>query len=155
MADFVIAVILDDFKIGDRFTMWPLHITILPPFSAPSLETVAQTIKPIVKYTEPIHIQIGEFAKFGRDRTAQKIFPSSELQRLHEKILAAGEQAGWKIAGRYTGSYFTPHITTKAGRSYDKADFDITEIVIVGLLPQNYRELLEILPFAKAKLMLQ
>ncbi len=139
MAEFVVAHILDDHRAGDRFTMWPLHVTVLPPFEAPGLESVSEFIEPIVRSEEPIQLQVGERAKFGPKLLVQKIVPSPELASLHTKLLQAGESAGWNIMGRYTGNHYTPHITQKAGRSFEAAAFLLDRLSIVENIGQGYR----------------
>lgn len=119
--------------------MWPLHVTVLPPFEAPGLEAVSKVIKSIVLSEEPIQLQVGGQAKFGGKLLVQKIIPSPELASLHTKLLQAGESAGWNIKGRYLGNHYTPHITQKAGRSFSGAGFLLDTLSIVEDIGQGYR----------------
>lgn len=139
MAEFVVAHILDDYQVGDRFSMWPLHVTVLPPFEAPDLGTVVSVFDPIAREVPPVQLQVGERARFGAKILVQKLIPNPELTSLHTKLLQAGEQAGWKIAGRYTGQHYTPHITEKAGRSYGGKPFILDKLCIVEGIGQGYR----------------
>jgi len=139
MAEFVVAHILDDHQIGDRFTIWPLHVTILPPFDAPSIESVTGVVEAVALAAEPINLHVGDRAKFSSKTLVQKLIPSPELMSLHTKVLQAGEAEGWQITGRYIGKHYTPHITERAGRSYIDATFILDSLSVVENIGQGYR----------------
>ncbi len=149
MAEFIVAHILDEKHVGDRFTTWPLHVTLLPPFEAAQASDIKYTLSPITELTAPIQTQLGEFARFGEKRIAQKIIVNPELAALHNKLLQAAELRGWKIDGRYLGDYYTPHVTRKLGRDYDGSSFIIDKLVIVESLGQGYRQVVDELVLEK------
>ncbi|MDQ3123589.1 MAG: 2'-5' RNA ligase family protein [bacterium] len=142
MAEFVLAHILDEVEVGDRFTMWPLHVTLLPPFQADNANEVLENIKPITDSTLPIFAQAGELAQFGTKIFVRKIVINPELQALHNKILQLAQNLGWQTSGKYVGSYYTPHITRKSGRDFEGNEFVIKDLHIVEALPQGYRRII-------------
>lgn len=141
MKDFVIVHILDSYEIGKLFTMWPLHMTILPPFHATDVEHVLESLKPIMKSTPPIHAELGEFKLLADKRTGRIILPKTALAELHNKVLQAMNRDNLAVSGRYIGTHYVPHVSkTKAGREFDGDKFEIDKIQIVESLPQGYRK---------------
>jgi 2'-5' RNA ligase len=151
MGEFVAAHILDEYEVGDRFSTWPLHVTILPPFQADTVGEVKLTISEIVSTTAPIPAQLGEFAKFGEKRIAQKIITNPELASLHNKLLQVANMQGWGMDARYLGDYYTPHVTRKLGRDYKGTSFIVDKLVIVASLGQGYRQIVDELPLGLKK----
>ncbi|MDQ3065213.1 MAG: 2'-5' RNA ligase family protein [bacterium] len=147
MKEFVIAHILDDVETGDRFTLWPLHVTILPPFQADNKEQVVDAVEQTIKSSAPINVQLGEFAQFGAKRIVRKLIINPELQSLHDKLLQLANLQGWDVPQKYVGRYYTPHITRKAERDYIGENFTMSELCIVEALPQGYRQIVKKLPF--------
>lgn len=141
MPEYTVAHILDPHETGARFTMWPLHVTVVPPFEAPDLESVLNAFEPVITATPSVFMHLGGLAKFGANRTVQKLVPSTELSMLHGKLLETGEQEGWKLSGRYTGERFTPHITRKAGRLYSGTGFLLDSLAVVEAQSQGYRQI--------------
>lgn len=141
MAEFVAAHILDDHKPYDRFTIWPLHITILPPFEAPSTQAVSEVIGPIIEASEPIHALLGDLVQFDKTHTVRKLLPNSELQHFHDSLLLAVQHQGWRLSAKYTGQYYTPHITRKLGRDFEGDSFEIDKLSITEAQPQGYRQI--------------
>lgn len=139
MAEFVVAHVLDDYRLGDRFSMWPLHVTILPPFEAANLEGVDLLVKSIASKKAPMQLQVNDKTSFSSRVKVQKLVPSRELQDLHLSLLEAVEARGWHINGRYIGAHYTPHITEKSGRSYDRVSFTLDSLAIVENIGQGYR----------------
>lgn len=143
MPEFVVAHITDEHQVGERFSMWPLHVTVVPPFEASSLEEVSETVELIGQMISPIQLQIGDAAKFGQGRLVQKLVPSPELTQLHKKLIDAGEKQGWNISGHYVGNYYTPHITQKKGRSFTGSEFILNSLSVVENIGQGYRVIRE------------
>lgn len=132
---------LDSVSVGERFTMWPLHMTILPWFSAPNIETVIAHTRDVVVNLKPFKVQVGQRAYFGQRKLPVKLIDNShELQDLHERLLGMVNDNGWEIKGRYTGPNFRPHVTQKAGRDAG-GELLINKIHIAEAQPQNYREI--------------
>ncbi len=143
MREFVIAIIVDDYEIGKLFTIWPLHITLLPPFNMLSVDDILGRLTPITKSTQPIKAEVGGSKIMGEARTARLITPNSNLADLHSKILQAIELKSLAVSGRHTGEQYIPHISrTKSGRDFESDKIEIGKIQIVESLPQGYRKVL-------------
>lgn len=150
MADFVIVHILDEYETGKQFSMWPLHVTLLPWFDAPDANGVVEALTPLLEKSAPINVQLGDFAKLGAKRTARMLITSTDLKTLHEQLLKIVEDNGWPIRGRYTGSHFSPHITRTSGRDYNGDGFVIDSLHIAEALPMGKRRLVARLPLRKS-----
>ena len=146
MAEFVVVHLLDEHQVSDRFTSWPLHVTLLPPFQAETISDVKTALGDITEASQAVAVQVGEFAQFGAKRIAQKLIPNPELLSLHHKLLQAARLQGWQMDGRYIGDYYTPHITRKLGRDYDGTHFIIDKLAVVESLGQGYRQVVAELP---------
>ena len=127
----VLAAILDKQSVRERFTKWPLHITILPPFEVDDKADVLCAIQDEVTKSLPITVQVGDFAVYGNNRLVQKIIPNQALQSLHKKLLRIAEVHHWDVAGRYTGNHYTPHITLHRKDECLTGEIIIDELSIV------------------------
>jgi 2'-5' RNA ligase len=132
---------LEPIVIGTRFTSWPLHITLMPWFTAPDLETIESVLRPVVSLLSPFSVEVGERDYFGQRKLPVKLFkPSPQLHALHGLLLSKFEEQGWPIIGRYTGQHFKPHVTQKAGMDAE-GKLLIDAIYIAQAMPQNYRQI--------------
>lgn len=141
MKEFVVVAILDKASVGDKFQMWPLHLTILPWFESGSVEEAVELLKPTTKEHEPVKVTLGDFAKYGANRTVRLIKPSPSLNELHKQLLRAVQASGWSIRGRYTGEHFSPHVTRTGGRDFKDDNFVIDKLYIAEALSQGYRKI--------------
>lgn len=148
MREFVVVAVLDECNIGDTFTMWPLHMTILPWFEAESVEEAVELLQPIAREFAPIRVELVDFAKFGANRTVRLVKLSPELHDLHKKLLREVQVNGLQIRGRYTGDHFSPHVTRTGGRDFAGDDFIIDKLYIAEALPMGKRRLIAELPFS-------
>lgn len=141
MREFVIAYMVDTAEIGQRFTMWPLHMTLMPWFEAPGVRIVEQKLLEKLKDVPGFDVVVGERSSLGVHKRlpVMLITHTPELQRLHEKILETVKENNWQLKGRYTGELFKPHITQKAGRDAS-GTLHIERLYIVEAQPQNYRQ---------------
>ncbi len=141
MKQFVVAYMVDPVNIGDRFTMWPLHLTLLPWFDASDAQTVNQKLVQKLETTKTFEARVGERAWFGNQKLpVMLIHPTSELQALHESLLEVVQENRWDLEGRYTGQAFRPHVTQKAGRDASGA-LHIDAVHVVEAQAQGYREI--------------
>lgn len=125
--------------VTERFTTWPLHLTVVPWFEAPNVNAVSQALRPILARFQPFKVNSGPMAYFGsKKRTVTLIEPNTNLQRLHNELLSAVLAQGWQLKGRYTGEQFKPHITHKQGRA-PASELIIDYLWLVEALPQMYR----------------
>jgi 2'-5' RNA ligase len=143
MREFVIVYMVGPAAIGTRFTMWPLHLTLMPWFEAPYEQIVEQKLSEKLEDLSPFDVSVGEPASFG----AHKRLPVSlvehtpEIQNLHETLLEVLRENNWQLQGRYTGAAFKPHVTQKAGQDASRI-LHIDELYIIEAQPQNYRQVM-------------
>lgn len=141
MAEFVIAHILDDYEVGGKFQMWPLHLTVLQPFEAPDARSVIEAVKPTLLSTPPVQAKIGESTQFSPKIHVQKVEPNDELMNLHKALLGVAKANNWPVNGHYTGDHYTPHITRKAGRVFEGQGFTVNKLAIVENLGVGSRHI--------------
>jgi len=142
MKEFVLVHMVDPAEVGARFATWPLHLTLLPWFEAPDLETVQAQLKAKLKDLKPFEVTVGERSQHGdyKGRPVMNITNTPELQRLHEQLLAVIQANHWPLQGRYTGRHYTPHVTQKAGRDAQGA-MCVDAVFIAESQPLGYRQL--------------
>lgn len=143
MAEIVLAAIVDEYKVGDRFNNWPLHITVLPPFKAENVNQTIEFFQPVINSTNYIFTQLGDYAIFGKDLVVRKVVPNPELNSLHNKLLDVAIQSGIDVTGRYIGKHYTPHITRKSGRDYDGNELTISKVAVVENIGQGYKKIVQ------------
>lgn len=132
---------LEPQQVGRRFTLWPLHITLLPWFSAPDATTVEHVCQETVHGLHTFTVHVGERGYYGqRNLPVKHIMHSPELNDLHLKLLNAIEHQSWDIKGRYTGPHFRPHVTQKQGKDAG-GEITVNSLYIVEKLGQGYREI--------------
>lgn len=148
--EFLVVAILDNCNVGDTFTVWPLHMTVLPWFEIYSLGEAVALLQPIIKEFKPFTANLGEYAKYGSNRMVRLVVRSPELHDLHNKLLRAVQVNGLTIRGRYTGDHFSPHVTRTGGRDFDGDDFAISELYIAEALPMGKRRLSARLPLRRS-----
>jgi 2'-5' RNA ligase len=145
--EFVVVCMRQAIAVGTRFTQWPLHLTLVPWFTAPDIETVQAALEPVLRLTSPFTVDVGDRAYFGQRKLPVKLLkPSPQLHALHGLLLSKLEEQGWPITGRYTGQHYKPHITQKAGLDAE-GEFVIGAVYIAKALPQNYRQIVARLEF--------
>ena len=138
--EFVITAMLEPIEVGTQFTMWPLHITLLPWFNAPNIEIVQKNLEAIVKSRKSFQVTVGDIAYFGQRKLPVKLIQNtSELQRLHNDLVLMTSKNKWELPGRYVGDYFKPHVTNKAGREA-KGTVVIDALYVFEKLGQGYRK---------------
>lgn len=128
-------------NVGDRFTMWPLHMTLLPWFAAPDADIVKQKLEPVLQEVSPFEVMVGARDYLGRnhDVPVRLVQNTPQLQDLHEKLLQTVEANGWELKGRYTGEHYIPHVTQKAGQDAS-GTLQVDSVYIVERQSQGYRE---------------
>lgn len=140
MSEYVLVYMLEPAPIETRFTMWSLHMTLLPWFLAPGLEDVQAKLQQKLARFEPFEVEVGEREYFGHKKHPVMLVNNSpRLQSLHEALLSLVKENGWKLEGRYTGEHFIPHVTRKSGRDAS-GRLTVDSIHIVEKQPQGYRE---------------
>ncbi len=140
--DFVLVHILEPVKIGLRFTSWPLHITLLPWFSASDYDELQKQLKKLLISHQKFSVETGERAYFGYQGKlpVTLIEPNDKLQQLHEELLKLVEANNWNLEGRYVGSQYRPHVTQQVGKDAEDSPVVIDKVTIVEKLAQGYRQ---------------
>lgn len=132
---------VDSAKVGDRFTMWPLHMTLLPWFEAPSITYLLAAFRDELKHIAPFETEIDAREYFGqRKLPVRLVTKTSALQGLHEALLSVVQAHGWNLQGRYTGDSFKPHVTQQAGRDA-RGTLLVDAVYIAERQSQGYREI--------------
>lgn len=134
---------VDPVKVGQRFTLWPLHVTLLPWFEAPDGKAVEACVRVATNSTRPCSVSTTERGYYGLkgNLPVMKLEITSQLQTLHKTLLSAVEEQGWEVKGRYIGNNYTPHITQKAGRGFE-GELNIDTIHIAEAQSQGYRQII-------------
>lgn len=139
--EFVVVCMWEPIAVGTRFAEWPLHITLMPWFSAPDLEAVKEVLRPAISMVIPFKVEAGERDYFGQRKLPVRLIKeSAKLHALHGLLLGKLEEQGWPITGRYIGQHFRPHVTRKGGDDAEGTSL-IDMIYIAQALPQNYRQI--------------
>lgn len=141
MSEFVAVHMIDPAKLGDRFTMWPLHMTLLPWFDAPDIAQLLTAFRDGLKHVAPFEVAVGSREYFGqRKLPVRLVAKTTALQGLHEALLSVVQAHDWNLQGRYTGDQFKPHVTQKAGRDAS-GTLLVDAVYIAERQPQGYREI--------------
>lgn len=140
--DYVLVAMVEPQEVGYRFSEWPLHITLLPWFTAPSLRQVVDICRVVVNSMEPFEVAVKERAHFGgsnRKLPVMLIEKQPQLMQLHNSLLKHIQDLDWNVAGRYTGRLYKPHVTRHHGKDAEGSVM-IDAIYIVEKLEQGYRK---------------
>jgi 2'-5' RNA ligase len=122
MSRVVIVVPLRPLTTGDSFLVpdWPLHLTVVPPFStSASTETLATVIENVAARHPPLAVIAGEERLFGRNHTipVNLVNDHPGLTELHRDLVAAVRPFAADPDERlFTATKFSPHVTVKNGR---------------------------------------
>lgn len=144
MPRLVVVLPLEPLREGDSFAVkeWPLHITVLPPFSTDA--TVAEVQEAIATATasQPQLTAIaGGDEMFGRrhDIPVTVIVENARLTRLHNILVDAVRPLAASPDERaFTGSGFRAHVTVKGHRRVHEGDeLTLSQIALVDMAPRS------------------
>ena len=143
---------------GDRFVAdaWPLHITLLPPFSVTG--TVDEdALGSMLRQHAPMEVRIHEPARFGprRDIPVNLVEEDGGLQALHEALYGFfGEAGASSREPRYVRAAYHPHVTVqKTGRVTAGDRVVIDSVAIVDRAPggdEGHRLVTRVHPLGEA-----
>lgn len=115
-------------------TLWPLHVTIIPPFSTSATpDELNQSMQNICRTYGPIHLKEGRREQFGlqKDIPVTKLDDTDILEKLHRELK---EEYGEKIVFPETQYPFTPHVTDSRGTQLSvEQEKQITSISLVEI----------------------
>lgn len=104
----------------EPFSVWPLHITLMPWFSAEDEAELTKSLQQDIAKLRVIEVKIGRKTWFGYDLPVRLIEPKTELRRLHNALLIAVKRAGGELRAKtYTGVKYAPHITVRGQRTIE------------------------------------
>jgi 2'-5' RNA ligase len=86
--DRLVCVFVDEFKVGDIFSKWPLHVTIVPWFRLKaSSDQLRRGLQKALRPIRPFRVEVGEVALFGpkKNRPAHLLEPS-QLSDIEQRV---------------------------------------------------------------------
>ena len=111
----MLAIPVDTLVVGQEFSKWPKHITLLPWFNDAKQEVLDESLQTLAAKTKPIVVSLGERALYGskNNRPVLEIVHNNQLRDLHITGLnIVANDAKAKLEDlRYVGYKFKPHIT--------------------------------------------
>lgn len=139
-----VAFLLRQVSVGQEFSSWPSHITIIPPTELP-VGQVTDEVHTICARQSPFALCVGEGDHFGVDRSQYgfHLEYSPELQQLHGKLLKALGGSAIIAGGRdeWLGENYSPHITLKSDDTTIKSGLElaIDRLYVVTRQPSSRR----------------
>lgn len=114
--DRLICALVKSLKTGDKFKIWPLHVTIIPWFRLDlGTSGLVQTIAGQVKSIKPFEALIGQEDTFGNGKTANLINLPSPFTDIESKIrrILKSEHA-WLVDETTKRQWeYQPHVTVQ------------------------------------------
>jgi hypothetical protein len=109
-------------KVGETFTRWPLHVTIIPWFQVTADEA---------EFERLLQEQLGEIPAFGaKVRYPRKfgfrqanVLLKNQWQPIHDAALACVSQAAKStVRFRFVGRWYSPHVTYQGEEHLQEGD---------------------------------
>ncbi len=151
---FVVVLPLIPLAIGDRFLTrdWPLHITIVPVFTADAtLEHVADAL-----YGQRLTVTGGGEERFGRGNSVRVtvIEPTPNILSLHRGLLQNLAPLHPVFdEPDFTGDGFRPHVTRRAFGGVERgAVLELDQLAVVDMTPgqpDRMRRVLAVIPLSR------
>lgn len=142
---------LDKVKLHQKFSNWPLHITIVSWFEISNLE-IPRLIVAIEKITadlKPIRITTTNINYYGRNNTIKvmEIKSNDELSLLRKKLIQTIETCKASPIEAYKD--FKPHVTlNKYTQNLEKDNsFTLTKLLLVAKINDKLNQIVEELKF--------
>ena len=127
--DLILVHMLEPQEIGSYFDRhrWPLHITLLPWFSArPDQHAqLRQTLTQVAQTVPPAAVTVGGIAQFGphKDIPVNLIADQTTLVPLHQALLDLIHELGMPlVSAEWIGPTFTAHISRYEDRHANAGD---------------------------------
>ena len=157
MSHFVVVLPLSPLTTGGSFTVadWPLHVTLVEPFSTDHpVEVVATALGEVARGARTITSAAGDPALFGRrhDVPVTLVRDGGEIADLRAKALAALDAIGVEL-GR-PRIEFRPHVTVKRHGGVSHGDrVVLQQLALVDMRPStgaHHRSVLGVWPLGEA-----
>ncbi|HSX47793.1 MAG TPA: 2'-5' RNA ligase family protein [Patescibacteria group bacterium] len=143
--DRLICLFIEDYLVGDTFTNWPLHITIVPWFrSEISDEIITKGLLKVTNNSSVLSLKVGEEKLFGskKNKPVNIIESSQDLINIESRVRKIIKLNSSWIVDETTKQKrtFTPHITVQnSERLHEGDNIDLNKIFIVKQLG-DYKE---------------
>ena len=140
---------IEKLKLHQRFSVWPLHITIAAWFDISNFElpNFLDILDRISQRTKSITVIGGEVNYYGRKKNikVREIKPNKDLVLIRDQIMQAIENAKAKTISR--NNVFKPHVTFNSeGKSLNKNQLvNIKELILVSKIAPSEKQAVEIL----------
>lgn len=122
MRAYLFVLPLEPIEIGRVYEHLPIHCTLMHWFwVAATPEELIKKIKTVFEGYGPLELVSAAPALFGPnyDVPVHTLVSNPSLKKLHDKLLAVLDEMGVRhIERKWIGNRFSPHVTTKNGRSF-------------------------------------
>ncbi len=140
-------MMLDKVRLHQKFSSWPLHVTIVSWFEIRNLEMprFIAAIEKIIAGLEPIKITAANINYYGESNTIKvmELKPNDALSSLREKLIQATEAC--QAIPIETYKDFKPHVTfNKDDQSLEQnMTIVLTELLLVAKMDNNHNQIVE------------
>ncbi len=140
----VVVVPLEPLHAGTRFAVreWPLHITVVPPFSTiAAVDDLARVIAETTAGLPRFEVRAGRPAMFGRrhDVPVALVEDDVRLTGLHDALVAALHPFAAPSSERsFQPGPYRPHVTVKGERHAAEGDvLTLGQVALVDMAPRS------------------
>ncbi len=140
----VVVIPLRPLRVGARFAVrdWPLHVTVVPPFTTGSMPAdVARVIAETAAGVPPLQVRAGRSAMFGRrhDVPVTLIEDDGRLSGLHVALVDALRPLASSPGDRaFQQGPFRPHVTVKGERHATEGEaLILAQVALVDMAPRS------------------
>lgn len=130
---YIVVYMLDKPALGERFTKWPLHLTLKPWFQcAGSTEEVINQLGELAKGTKPFMVRTGKTAMYGPefDVPVRLVEKTPELAEFHARICYLLTKNKCRSENEeYSRENYSPHITIRGDRHISEG----TEVLVSSI----------------------
>jgi hypothetical protein len=129
---------------GERFSTWPQHLTITPPFVHIGIQKddVIDYITDTVSSVSPFHIEAGELAIFGltTEILAINVLDNSgRLRQLHTSLIGGLDSLGCKFDNKdFCLDNYSPHVKHKEDNLLNNHPHLVSSITIAEKFPDIF-----------------
>ncbi|HEY8108565.1 MAG TPA: 2'-5' RNA ligase family protein [Patescibacteria group bacterium] len=152
MNKYLVVHFLDSLSEGERFesSAWPLHLTLIPPFSTNAERSDLEQFLRTVSQRRPIDLKVSGKSLFGvrQDIPVMEVVLLPELRDLHEAVVNALEEQDVRHGSpAHIREGFRPHVTIqKSGTAEPGQTVRMDAITLVGYPTDRTREVLTHFP---------
>ena len=144
MSRFVVVLPLSPLRTGESFavTHWPLHVTVLAPFSTDAeASEITDVIAATISGEPALSAVAGPEELFGRRHTipVSVLVENPPMTRLHWALVDALRPFATDPDERaFTGRDFRPHVTVKHHARIHEGDVvSLTQVALVDMAPRS------------------